>query len=158
MDKAQMAEIYDRLHDAVYRTAFAYLRNRQDAEDITHDVFLQRFAREEPFPDGEQEKAWMLRVTINRCKDLLRSFRRKNSVPLEEAAQIPARTSDERAVWDAVNALPARYRILVHLHYAEGYTLREIAKMTHQTETAVQTQLYRARKRLRAILGEEFTL
>jgi len=102
MEQAQMAEIYDRLHDAVYRIALAYCRNVPDAEDVMHDVFLARFTREDPFPDAEAEKAWMLRVAINRSKDLLKSARYRQTVPLEEAEKHYIETEDERAVYEAV--------------------------------------------------------
>ena len=157
MEQAQMAEIYDRLHDSVYRTALTYCRNVPDAEDIMHDVFLARFGREGTFPDAETEKAWMLRVTINRCKDLLKSSRRTRHVPLEEAETVCIENEAEREVYEAVNALPVRYRMVVHLYYFEGYTVKEIGELTGTSESAVQTQLYRARKLLRTALGEEFT-
>lgn len=157
MEQKEMAAIYDRMKNTVYRTALAYCRNVQDAEDITHDVFLVRFRREEPFPDEEQEKAWLLRVTINRCKNLLKSFRRRFTVPLDDAAHVCV-TQDEHAVWDAVNALPAKYRIVIHLYYYEGYHVREIGTITNTTESAVQTQLYRARRLLKKALGEELEL
>ncbi|MBR6419379.1 MAG: RNA polymerase sigma factor [Oscillospiraceae bacterium] len=157
MEQAQMAEIYDRLHDDVYRVALTCCRNVQDAEDVTHDVFLIRFQREEPFPDADAEKAWMLRVAINRSRDLFRRFRRRDTVSLEQAGEIPAKTEAELAVWEAVNALPEQYRVIIHLYYFEGYTVREIAEITNASETAVQTRLARARKRLQKMLGEEFT-
>ena len=154
MDQAQMAAVYDRMKDTVYRVALSYCRNVQDAEDITHDVFLARFKHDAPFPDDEAEKAWMLRVTVNRCKNLLKSFRRRFTVPLEDAAQV-CQTQAEHDIWDAVNALPANYRLVIHLYYYEGYTVREIGKIAGRSETAVQTQLYRARKLLKQKLGEE---
>lgn len=154
MDQIQMAEIYDRYKNTVYRAALACCRHVQDAEDITHDVFLARFAHDDPFPDDEAEKAWLLRVTVNRCKNLLKSFRRRFSVPLEEAVTV-FETPQEHAVWDAVAALPANYRVIIHLRYYEGYSLREIAQMTGRSESAVQTQAARAREMLRKSLGEE---
>ena len=157
MDNAQMTAIYQRMKDTVYRTALSYCRNVQDAEDITHDVFLIRFRHEAPFPDDRAEKAWMLRVTVNRCKNLLKSFRRRFTVPLEDAGEVCV-TEDEHAVWDAVNALPAAYRLVIHLYYYEGYSVREIGEITGKSETAVQTQLYRARGLLKKALGEEFLI
>lgn len=157
MEQAQMTAIYERMKNTVYRTALSYCRNIQDAEDITHDVFLIRFRREEPFPDAESEKAWMLRVTVNRCKNLLKSFRRRFSVPLDDAAEVCV-TDAEHTLWDAVNALPAKYRLVIHLYYYEGYSVREIGQITKRSETAVQTQLYRARKLLKQQLGEELEL
>ena len=157
MEQAQMAAIYDRYQHTVYRAALAYCRNIQDAEDITHDVFLTRFAHEASFPDSEAEKAWLLRVTVNRCKNLLKSFRRRFTVPLEDAENL-CETPAEHSVYDAVNALPPKYRIVIHLYYYEGYNVREIAGMTKRSETAVQTQLARARGLLKKALGEGFSL
>lgn len=156
MEQTIMAEIYDRLHKIVYRTALAYCRNVQDAEDITHDAFMIRFAHEEPFPDAEAEKAWMLRVTINKCRDLHRRQLRQSTVPLEDAEELPAKTDAESAVCDAVRLLPARERIVIHLYYFEGYSVRETAKITGSTEPAVWARLARARKRLKKLLGKEF--
>lgn len=155
MEQSQMAEVYDRWKNTVYRTALAYCRSIQDAEDITHDVFLIRFTRAPELPDENAEKAWLLRVTVNRCKNLLKSFHRSKSVPLDEALHV-CETAEEHAVFDAVQELPAKYRLVVHLYYYEGYSVGEIAKITRRSETAVQTQLYRARKLLRTALGEEF--
>ena len=156
MERSKMAEIYDRLHGIVYRIALAYCRNVQDAEDITHDVFLIRFAHEEPFPDAEAEKAWMLRVTINKCKDLHRMLRIRSALPLEQAQDIPVQTDAESAVCQAVNLLPERDKIVIHLHYFEGYSAREIAVITGTRETAVWKRLDRARKRLKKLLGKDF--
>ena len=157
MDHVQMAAIYERMKDTVYRVALSYCRNVQDAEDITHDVFLARFRHDAPFPDSEAEKAWMLRVTVNKCKNLLKSFRRRFSVPLEDASEVCV-SQPEHQIWDAVNALPAKYRLVIHLYYYEGYSISEIAAITRKSETAVQTQLYRARNLLKKQLGEELEL
>ena len=160
MERAEMAAVYQRWKNTVYRTAMSYCRNVQDAEDITHDVFLARFAHRDAFPDREAEKAWMLRVTVNHCKNLLKSFRRKTSVPLSEAEEIPASamSPEERAVLDAVAALPAKYRIAVHLFYYEGYSTREISQITKTGEAAVRKQLQRARELLKQELGEVFSI
>ena len=157
MDRTQMEAIYERMKDTVYRVALAYCRNVQDAEDITHDVFLKRFQHEEPFPNNETEKAWMLRVTINHCKNLLKSFRHRFSVPLDDANEV-CFTDPEHQIWDAVNALPAKYRLVIHLYYYEGYSVREISQMTGRNEATIQSQLFRARKQLKIILGEELEI
>lgn len=156
MERAEMAAIYQKWKNTVYRTALAYCRNTEDAEDITHDVFLARFKHDAAFADSEAEKAWMLRVTVNHCKNLLKSFRRKTSVPLTEAEQIPAAqmSEEQRTVLDAVAALPDKYRIIVHLFYYEGYSTREISEITKTGEAAVRKQLQRARELLKKELGE----
>ncbi len=154
MTAQKMEQIYETYHLSVYRLAFAYCKNRADAEDITSDVFLKRFETDPEFTDDKHETAWMMRVTVNRAKDLLRSFRYRFSVPLDDA-DLTYETPEESEVYRAVMALPAKYRAVIHLYYFEGYSVAEIADMTGKSQTAVQTQLYRARKRLKDDLGEE---
>ena len=152
-----MGRIYDKYHESVYRLAFAYCKNRADAEDITSEVFLKRFACRKTFETESHETAWMMRVTINLAKDMLRSFRYRFSVPLNESALV-FESPEESEVYRAVMDLPAKYRSVIHLYYYEGYSVAEIARISGKSETAVQTQLYRARKLLRQMLGEELVL
>ncbi len=151
-----MGVLYDKFSGTVYRVALSYCRNVQDAEDVMQDVFLKRFSLSRSFPDDMQEKAWLIRMTVNRCKNLLKAIRRRNAVPLEDAASLCV-TEEESGIWEAVAALPVKYRLVIRLYYGEGYSVKEIAAMLRRSETAVQTQLYRARELLRDILGEEVT-
>ncbi|MCQ2408088.1 MAG: sigma-70 family RNA polymerase sigma factor [Oscillospiraceae bacterium] len=157
MEQQKMEQIYDKYHESVYRLAFAYCKNRADAEDITSDVFLKRFASNKSFDSESYETAWMMRVTVNLAKDLLRSFRYRFSVPLETANLI-FESPEESEVYRAVMDLPAKYRSVIHLYYYEGYPVTKIAQIIGRSETAVQTQLYRARKLLKKALGEEMEL
>lgn len=158
METSKMAEIYDKYKNTVYRTAFAYCRNTADAEDITQEVFIKHFQRNRDFPDEQAEKAWLIRVTANRCKDLFKSFRYRNcTVPLDEVNLI-YETPEESDVYHAVMELPAKYRLVIHLYYYEEYSVKEIGGIIGKSETAVQTQLYRARNLLRKALGKELKL
>ena len=157
MTQQEMEEIYLRHHASVYRLAYAYCKNREEAEDLTSEVFLKRFAYEKPFADSQHETAWIMRVTVNLAKDLLKSFRYRFSVPLDDADQA-FELEEESEVWHAVMNLPAKYRSVIHLYYYEGYSAAEIANLTDCSETAVQTQLYRARGLLKKALGEEFLI
>ena len=160
MNDAEMEQIYDKFSGAVYRAAFAYCKNSADAEDITQETFIKRFQSNIDFRDEKAEKAWLMKVTANRCRDMFRSPRYRfmyHSVPLEEAGLI-YETPEESAVFRTVMELPPKYRIAVHLYYYEGYSVAETAEITGKSETAVQTQLYRARKRLKKALGEEMYL
>lgn len=154
METQEMERIYDKYHESVYRLAFTYCKNRADAEDLTSEVFLKRFAYKKEFEDEKHETAWMMRVTVNQAKDLLRSFRYRFSVPLEEA-ELVYNTPEESEVYHAVMALPAKYRTVIHLYYYEDYSVTEIGKIIGKSPTAVQTQLYRARNMLKKTLGEE---
>ncbi len=155
METQEMERIYDKYHESVYRLAFTYCKNRADAEDLTSEVFLKRFAYKKEFENEKHETAWMMRVTGNLAKDLLRSFRYRFSVPLEEA-ELVYHSPEESEVFHAVMALPAKYRSVIHLYYYEGYSVSEIAEIIGKSATAVQTQLYRARNLLKKTLGEEF--
>ena len=152
-----MEQIYDKYHESVFRLAFAYCKNRADAEDITSEVFLKRFSCKKSFENESHETAWMMRVTVNLAKDLLRSFRYRFTVPLDDTVLI-FESPEESEVYRAVMDLPAKYRSVIHLYYFEGYSVSEIAAIIGRSETAVQTQLYRARKLLKAALGEELAL
>ncbi|MBQ8297923.1 MAG: sigma-70 family RNA polymerase sigma factor [Ruminococcus sp.] len=157
MDDNEMAAVYDKYKNTVYRTAFAWCRNTADAEDITQDVFMKRFSCDTHFADENHEKAWLLKTAANKCRDLFRSFRYKNTVSLEDANLI-YETPEESAVYHAVMELPPKYRLVIHLYYYEEYSVKEIGGIIGKSETAVQTQLYRARKLLKNILGEELNL
>ena len=133
-----MEQIYDKYHESVYRLAYAYTKNRADAEDLTSEVFLKRFTCGKSFDSESHETAWIMRVTINLAKDLLRSFRYRFTVPLEDA-NIIFESPEESEVWHAVMNLPAKYRSVIHLYYYEGYSVTEIAKMNGKSETAIQT-------------------
>ena len=160
VNKEEMGEIYDKYKNHVYRLAFAYCKNTADAEDIMQEVFIKRFSSELTFADDTKEKSWLMKVTANKCKDMFRSVRykiSKTSIPLEEAGLI-YETPEESSVYHAVMSLPPKYRLVIHLYYYEGYSVKEICEINGKNESAVQTQLYRARNKLKNILGKELEL
>ena len=139
--------------DTVRRICLVHLKNYADTEDIFQTVFVKYLLHTAPFASPEHERAWIIRVTINACKDLLRSVFRRRTVPLEEAAELPAPAEELRAVLQAVQALPGAYRDVVYLHYYEGYSAPEIAKILGKNVNTVYTRLTRARGLLRQTLG-----
>ena len=146
----------DRYADLVRRVCMIHLKNHADTEDIFQTVFLKYVTGTTEFESEEHEKAWFIRVTINACKDLLRSFFRSRTVSLddllEQSDQVP---EDHREVLEAVLALPDKYRDVVYLHYYEGYTAPEIGTILHKNPYTVYTLLTRARDELRKMLGGE---
>jgi RNA polymerase sigma-70 factor (ECF subfamily) len=146
-------EMVERYKNTVFRIAYAYCRNRSDAEDVFQEVFLRYFRKSPSFSDSSHEKAWFIKVTVNCCKKLCLSSWYKKMVPLEE--DISFETREESELYYAVMELPLKYRIAVHLYYYEDYNIRQIAKMTNQKETTVATQLQRARQHLKSKLKEE---
>lgn len=116
-------------------------------------VFLKLLTSETDFQSPEHEKAWLLRATLNACKDELRAFRRRLA-PLEDTERAPAPEIPASPVLDAVMTLPPKYRAVLYLFYYEGYAIREIAGLLGRSETAVAAQLSRGRKKLKSLLDE----
>ena len=144
-------ELFQRYRDDVYRLALSYTRSRQEAEDICQNVFLKLL--EHPNITPGKEKAWLMQVTANQCRNLLRSHWWKTSAPLD--ADLPAPPPETNSVQQAVMALDPKYRVVVYLYYYEGYTAQEIGKLLKISQSNVSTRLYRARQVLKEQLKEE---
>ena len=150
----EAARAIERYGDMVRRLCLVHLKNPADTEDIFQNVFLKYVLSPVVFESPEHEKAWLIRVTLNACKDLVKSFFRSRTVPLEELLDQPAPLLEEhREVLEAVLALPRKYRDAVYLHYYEGYTAAEIGKLLGKNTNTVYTLLTRAREQLRKTLG-----
>lgn len=151
MEESDILTLYDQHHDMVYRLALVSMRSTQDAEDVVQTVYLKLLETKRP-PEPGHERAWLAKVTVNACRDLLRWRLRRKTEPLDE--QFPFHDPEESALFDAVMKLPQKYRTAVHLHYFDGYSLDEIAAMLGITPSAVSMRLHRARKLLRSELKE----
>ena len=139
--------------DTVRRLCMIHLKNHADTEDIFQTVFLTYLLSTKEFESPEHEKAWFIRVTVNACRDLLKSFFRSWTVSMEEVLDQPSLPQEDHEVLEAVLSLPARYKDAVYLHYYEGYTAPEIAKILGKNANTIYTLLNRARQLLREKLG-----
>ena len=140
--------------DMIRRICFYHLKGSADTEDVFQNVFLKYMLYEGDFTDAEHEKAWFIRVSINACKDHLKSLFRHNTVSLEVLAEEAAVTRpDYKEVLEAVLALPAKYKDTIYLHYYEGYSAAEIAVILKSKENTVYSLLSRGRSMLREKLG-----
>lgn len=140
--------------DTVYRVALNYIKSRADAEDITQDVFVKLLQTHKQFDDDVHVKSWLIRVTVNACKNLVRSkwWKRKQ---LEEHAVAPAfQTPEQSELYCAVMELPKKYRVPIYLYYYEDYSTKEIAEILQLPKNTVCTQLKRGRELLKASLTE----
>ena len=146
--------LIEKYGDMILRLCYTYHKNMPDAEDSAQDVFLKILEKLPEFNDEAHEKAWMIRVTINTCKSRLRWFSLRHASSIDDV-DIPVmdKYGDDRGVLEAVMALPERFRTVIHLYYYEEYSTPEIARLTGRPETTVRSDLHRARKRLRAVLG-----
>ena len=141
---------------SVLGAALCYVRNTSDAEDIAQDVFIKLYTYKGSFESDEHIKAWLLRCAINHSKDLLRSFWYRCSEPLEAAAEkVHYDTREGGGLPEAMSKLNPKVRIVLSLHYYEGYSAKEIAQIMHTTESAVLHRLSRGRKQLKDILINE---
>ena len=139
---------------AVYRLAYAYMRSPHDADDVFQDVFL-RYAEKAPaFRDDEHRRAWLLRVTINRCRSLYRSAWLRRIVPLEHASGLSTPPPEDPVLAGALDRLPAKYRTVIHLSCHEGLDTQEIAAILGIKPVSVRSQLSRARTMLEELLKE----
>ena len=149
----QISRLVAEYSPMLLRLACTRLRDAADAEDAVQEVFLRLLTTRPVFRDAGHEKAWLIRATLHRAADLQKAAAKRN-LPLEEAAQA-AVPEPESALLDAVRALPEKYSAVIHLHYYEGYSIREIAKLLGVPAPTVGTRLARGRERLRLLLKED---
>ena len=144
----------ERYSDTVRRLCMIHLKNYADTEDIFQTVFLKYVLSSVCFESEEHEKAWFIRVTINACKDLLKSFFRSRTTSLDEIMELPsALPAENKEVLEAVLSLPKKYRDVVYLHYFEDYTAPQIGNILGKNVNTVYTLLTRSRQMLREKLG-----
>lgn len=140
--------------DTVKRICILHLKNVSDTEDIFQEVFLKYAMSDIVFENEEHEKAWLIRVTFNQCKDLMKSFFRRKTVPLDSVITPADRSEEDHSdVLEAVLQLPQKYRNVVYLHYFEGYSAVEISKMLNGNVNTIYTLLSRAKEKLKNRLG-----
>ncbi len=142
MTNEELTEYVKMFHGTLYRLAFGYVHNCENAEDICQSAFVKLIDCKCSFDSPENCKAWLIRVTINLSKNFLRS---KRSIQLEELDEnIPALDKEQSELLEIVMSLPPKYRAVIHLYYYEGYSV-----------TSVTTRLSRARERLKDMLSRE---
>ncbi|RUS46633.1 RNA polymerase sigma factor [Cohnella sp. AR92] len=148
-------ELYRRNVDTVYRLCYVLLKNRADTDDAVQSVFMKALRDKREFRDREHEKAWLIVVAKNHCKDMLKSWWRSRRVDLEklpEAADSEIR-GREGELLSKLLGLPAKYKEVLYLYYYEEYSVREISRLLQRKESTIQTQLAKGRERLRKEIG-----
>ena len=150
-DASDAAAFVRRYSGMILRLCFTYSLGRADAQDICQNVFLKLLQSDRSFDSEGETRAFIIRMTVNECKDVLKSGWRRRSVPLDELIEreVPFLPSEDTGVLAAVQRLPVRYREAVYLYYYEGYNAEEIAAMVGAKPAAVRQRLARAREKLR---------
>ena len=139
--------------DAILRLSYTYLKNTQDAQDVCQTVFVKLLTEPREFDTAEHERAYILRMAANACKDLLKSPWRKRTCGLEACVEVPTPEEGDGSVLAAVNQLPPHYRAVIYLYYYEGYQAAEIGQILGVPTGTVHTRLARGREKLRGLLG-----
>jgi len=152
MEREDVLALFDRYADMVYRIALSYLRCQQEAEDVVQTIFLKLLEGGLTAYPGK-ERAFLTKVTINHCKNLLSAAKRHEAVPLDEAVLLVQ--PEDRDLFRAVMELPEKYRTVIVLHYFEGYSFREIAQLLHIGVSAVSMRLHRAKGMLKKQIGRD---
>ena len=151
----QAAQILDTYGDTILRYAYSYLHNRSDTEEVLQDTLIQFLKTRPVFESDEHEKAWLLRVAGNLCKNRLKYNRLRQTDELREEL-IAEQREDLSFIWDAVQALPVQYREVIHLFYQEGYSTREISQILGRKEATIRSDLSRGRGKLKELLKEAY--
>lgn len=150
-------ELFERYQDNLYILAFNVCKNAEDAKDVVQDTFMQYHMIKKEFEDEQHIRAWLIRVAVNKAKNINRTFWRKNKISLEEYMDtLEFATPASGELFETVMHLPEKYRIVVHLFYYEDYTIHEIADILKLSESNVKVRLSRARMLLRETLQEEW--
>lgn len=150
----EFREFYDRQVKRVYRLAMVLMGNISDAEDVTQTVFLKAWEKKPDFRDSDHEIAWILTTTRNQCKDIHKSFYRRKRTDLENAPepQVTLETQMDSEIWEALQSLTEKYRMVLYLYYYEGYSVRELSVILGRRESTLQTQLATGRKQMKSLL------
>lgn len=154
MTEQEFCEQYEKYKNTVYSVIFNYVQNTEDTADLLQEVFLKLYATDTEFTGDEHRKAWLIRVSVNLCKNHLRSAKRRKIVTLEEDIPYFDNREDNellKIVW----SLPEKYRIPIHLFYYESYSIKDIANVLDIPEATVKIQLKRGRDKLSKILKKE---
>ncbi len=140
--------------NSLYRLCTVMLQNREDAQDAVQECFLRYITKAPDFKDSEHEKAWLIRVASNVCKDMLRYRRHTSFLSLDEIRTVST-SEDNAQILGMLMMLEEKYRAVIHLHYVEGYGTEEISDMLSISSAAVRKRLQRGREKLREIYEKE---
>lgn len=150
----EITQVINKYADTVNRICYLNMKNQYDSEDIFQNVFLRYMTKAPKFKDDNHEKAWIIRVTINLCKDSFKNFFRRNTSTLDEVKEIASNDKEDLSyVREAVKKLPENYRNVIYLFYYEQYSTVEISSLLHKNVNTIYTWLSRAKDMLKDELG-----
>lgn len=155
--RLSIQELVDEYKDNIYAVAFNVCKNAQDAEDVVQNTFISYYTEKKEFENRQHIRAWLIRVAINKAKNVNRTFWRRNVLSLKDyIGTLEFDTSESEELFSAVMKLPGKYRIVIHLFYYEDYSVNEIADILNISVSNVKVRLCRGRSMLRECIKEEW--
>ena len=153
----KLEQAYEKYADMLYRLALSHLKNPEDAEDTVQEVFVKYMHHFAILSDEEHERAWLIRTTVNRCYDLLRYNSRRNHEALDELTEEIAAEEKEQhiEIFQILEKLPVKNKTVIVLHYLEGFSVEEIARMLRISASAVKMRLSRGREQMKEVIERE---
>ena len=147
--------IIERYGDLLYRLCILMLKNESDAEDVIQETLIKFYRKAPVFEIADHEKAWLIRVATNECRDLLR-FRVRHPLAEVEQIMVASEDSTDSGILEALASLPEKYKLVLALYYVEGYKVEDIAKIIGRTSSAVKMRLQKGRRLLEKVYREEY--
>ena len=156
MNSAEYRRISEKYIDTVYKAALSCCKNKADAEDAVQNAFMKLLKTDTEFTDDEHIKRWLIRVAVNECKNVWKSFWHRNIVSFDELDKEPEYSeSGQGELFSEIMKLPQKYSTVIHLYYYEGYNVKEISEILNISQSNVQIRLMRARNKLKEMLKKE---
>ncbi len=155
--RLSVEETFQKYGNRIFSAAFSICRSQADADDVVQDTLIRYYSLNKEFESEEHLKAWLIRVAINRAKDIKSSFWQKNTVGWEDyMEELEFEEPEDSRLFEAVMRLPEKYRAVIHLFYYEDYAVEEISSILRRPEGTIKSQLNRGRKLLKSMLQEEW--
>ena len=151
----EVASLYRRHVDMVYQICLMLMKNVPDAEDAVQTVFRKVMEYDRPFRDHEHEKAWLIVTARNECKNQLKHWWRTRREGEEVLNKLAWEQPEDGALWEAVQRLPEKYRLVLYLNCYQGYTTQETAELMGKNPSTVRGWLVQARGKLKELLEVE---
>lgn len=154
MERERAEYLVERYTDMLLRIGYTWLGDMDDAQDVCQMALIRAWEQDRTFPSPEEEKAWLIRVCVNLCKDWKKSAWARRRTGLDERVDMEAAAPPDHGAVELVQSLPPKYRQVVYLRYIEGYQVQEIARLLAVSPAAVTARLRRAKEKLKTLWEE----
>ena len=151
----EMSSAIEKYGDLLYRTCLLMLKNTTDADDVVEDTYITYMQKSPEFSDSEHEKAWLITVASNKCRNMLRYKKRHHTEP-ESALDTLVQDDEKYYILECLMSLPDKFRIVLALHYVDGYKVDEISKIIVKSVSAVKMRLQKGRELLKEKYRKEY--